>query len=424
MAQTPLIHVIAASYIESAKKDQFNGVVASTLLHVQDSPEKLRESLSELVRHGQITAVFSRLSVNMYIKRLPDRTIEEQLNLLGSEPLNAICLYPTALAVRDRSDVSAWQERPFSQALLLAEPQLAFRAFDMGALERYVSDPRYIVKFEDYMGWMSISDDFFSDGQHPERDKVSLQTFGLGFDDQRSPYIIVYLRYLAGLSANHQQYWKSYLVDSDVRMAEPYYRSSIEGQFWNNHSVRHAIMQEISLIRELTVAIWGRSLFRDVPDESVPIGLTSFLRPTTENFNQFVMSLDKLLSESIDSTFFEGEISFETETKRSDGKFIIQRKGTLTLLEEWLAKEIVWSDMDGFRKVIIKPLRTVRRSRQTPAHAFTKNNFSVEYHDRRKHILWAVYNSLSNIRRTFARHPRACDIEVPDWLDNGRIDVF
>ena len=30
------------------------------------------------------------------------------------------------------------------------------------------------------MGTMSIANDFFTDAQHPERDKVSLQTFGLG----------------------------------------------------------------------------------------------------------------------------------------------------------------------------------------------------------------------------------------------------
>ena len=153
-----------------------------------------------------------------------------------------------------------------------------------------------------------------TDAQHPERDKVSLQTFGLGFDEQRNPYVIVYLRYLAGLSAEHQQYWNSYLASGDVRMSEPYFRSSIEGKFWANRSVRHAIAEEMRLIRALTEAIWGRSLFRAPPEGDIPIGLTSFLRPTAENFNRFVMALDKLLSESIDVKFFEGKVPLETET--------------------------------------------------------------------------------------------------------------
>ena len=276
--------------------------------------------------------MFSRWSVNIHIKRLPDIPIEEQLKLLIDEPLETFCLYPAASVVQARVDLSEWQDRPFSKALLLAEPQLSFRAFDMGALERYVADPRYIVHFEDYMGTMSVADDFFVDERHPERDKVSLQTFGLGFDEQRNPYTIVYLRYLAGLSAEHQQYWNSCLANGDVHLSEPYFRSSIKGEFWTNRSVRYAIVEEMRLVRALTEAIWGRSLFRVSSEGDVPIGLSSFLRPTAENFNRFVMALDKLLSDSIDVKFFEGKVPLETETTRPDGRIVVQNKGTLTSL--------------------------------------------------------------------------------------------
>lgn len=424
MADTSLMLAITESFIGSAKRDDFNGIVASALLGLQANPEKLRSELSALIQDGQITAVFSRLSVNMHIKRFQDLPIGEQLKLLTNEPLEAFCLYPAGPAVQARVDLSAWQDRPFSKALLLAEPQLSFRAFDMGALERYIADPRYIVHFADYMGEMSITDDYFTDAQHPERDKVSLQTFGLGFDDQRNPYAIVYLRYLARLSAEHQQYWNSYLVGSDVRMSEPYCRSSIEGKFWINQSVRYAIVEEMRLIRALTESIWDRSLFRAPPEGDVPIGLTSFLRPTTENFNRFVMALDKLLSDSIDVKFFDGRVPLETETLRPDGKIVVQKKGTLKLLEEWLLQEITWDDPDAFRKLVIQPLREVRRLRQTPAHTFTKDAYSTEYHMKRKKLLWDAFNSLSNIRATLAKHPRAYQIQIPDWLDDGHIDVF
>ena len=424
MTDALLLDAIVNPFIESAKRDGFNGVQASSLLRVQPNPENLRASLSAFIQDGQITAVFSRLSVNMHIKRFPDPPVEEQLKLLIDEPLGAFCLYPTASVVEARVDLSAWRDRPFSKSLLLAEAQLSFRAFDMGALERYVADPRYDVHFEDYMGRMSVTNEFFGDAHHPERDKVSLQSFGLGFDDQRNPYVIVYLRYLAGLSADHQQYWNSYLSGEDVGMSEPYFRSTIEGEFWTNRTVRRAIVEEMRLIRALTEAIWGRSLFRDPPEGSIPIGLTTFLRPTAENFNRFVMALDKLLSESIDAKFFEGKVPLETETPRSDGKIVVQKRGTLVLLEEWLLQEIIWSDPVAFREVIIQPLREVRRLRQKPAHTFTPDTFSAEYNTKRKQLLWSVFNSLSNIRATFARHPSAGHIRIPDWLDNGRIDVF
>ena len=424
MAETLLLSAIAIAFIESAKRDGFNGVVASALLTLQADPEKLRAELSSLVQDSHITAVFARVSANMHIKRLPDLAIETQLKFLADEPLQEFCLYPAASAVEARVDLSAWQDRPFSKALLLAEPQLSFRAFDMGALERYVADPRYVVHFVDYMGRMSVTDNYFTNAQHPERDKVSLQTFGLGFDDQHNPYVIVYLRYLAKLSAEHQQYWNSYLAGGDVRVSAPYFHSSIKGEFWTNRSVRYAIIEEMRLIRSLTEAIWGHSLFHPPPEGDVPIGLTSFLRPTTENFNRFVMALDKLLSENIDVKFFDGKISREIETLRADGKIIVKPKGTLTLLEEWLLREITWSDLDAFREVVIKPLRNVRRLRQTPAHAFTKDTFSGEYYDTRKQLLCDVFNSLSNIRATLAKHSRARHIQVPDWLNKDRIDVF
>jgi hypothetical protein len=424
MSADKLLEAIASSYISSAQRDGYNGLVASNLLRIQENQEHLKTAIAELIQDAKITAVFSRTEVNMHIKRFPDLTIQKQLELLQSEKLNSFCLYPTATEIRHRVDLSAWHDRPFSKALLLAEPQLAFRAFEMGALERYVADPRYSIHFADYMGEMSISDEYYRDEQHPERDKIGLQTFGLGFDADRVPYTIVYLRYLAGLSAEHQQYWNSFLAVGDVRMSKPYFQSSIEGQFWKNRSVRYAIAEEMRLIRELSEAIWGQSLFRTPATGDVPIGLTSFLRPTAENFNRFVMALDKLLSEGIEPSFFKGKCELESEEIRPDGKTVAIRKGTIALLEEWLLREIVWDNPEKFREVVILPLRNIRRMRQTPAHAFTSNDFSTEYYEKRKRLLWDVFNSLSNIRATFARHPQGQHVKIPDWLDGEKIDVF
>lgn len=414
---------VTCAFIGSAERDGFNGTVASSLLRIVKDPEHLRGEIAALIDADRITAVFARTSLNIHIKRLPDLPKSTQLKLLGTEALNTICLYPSASEVEKRVDLSKWHYRPFSKALLLAEPQLNYRAFDMGALERYVADPRYVFEFDDYMGWMSVSNDYFRDDEHPERDKISLQTFGLGFDAQRIPHIIVFLRYLAGLSPEHQQYWQSYLASGDIRMCKPYYQSSIDGEWWENRSIRYAICEELRLIRALSKAIWGQSLFRET-DSGIPIGLSSFLRPTNENFNRFVMALDKMLSESIDYSFFEGKCTIETEAVRSDGKIVVTRKGTLSLLQEWLLKEISWDDPDAFLEIVVKPLRRIRRLRQAPAHRFITDNFSLEFYESRKQLLGEVLNSLSNIRATFAKHPRSKNIDIPDWLDSGVIDVF
>jgi hypothetical protein len=94
------------------------------------------------------------------------------------------------------------------------------------------------------------------------------------------------------------------------------------------------------------------------------------------------------------------------------------------LLEEWLIKDIVWNDPAAFRKVVIQPLREIRSLRQTPARTFTPDAFSGDYYKKRKGCLWSIFNSLSNIRGTFAKHPSATHIKIPEWLDEGSIDVF
>ena len=104
MTDVPLLDAIVNPFIEGAKRDDFNGIGASALLRLQPNPETLRASLSALVRDGQVTAVFSRLSVNIHIKRFPDHPVEEQLKLLIDEPLEAFCLYPTASVVGPRVD--------------------------------------------------------------------------------------------------------------------------------------------------------------------------------------------------------------------------------------------------------------------------------------------------------------------------------
>src|SRR5207244_496170 len=113
----------------------------------------------------------------------------------------------------------------------------------------------------------------------------SIQSFGLGFDEQSRPVVVAFYRYLANLTPEHQQYWNSFRTFGISTICRQYYQSSILGQFWENRSVRYAIQEEMRLINELTTAILGRSLFRLTPDSDSDIDLTNFLRPTSENFD-------------------------------------------------------------------------------------------------------------------------------------------
>lgn len=419
-----LLAAITHKFLTSAETNSFNGLRADLLLKIEADPLEIKSQLKHLTREQRITCVFVATQINMHIKRFPDLSVEDQLDYLDAESLEETCLYPTAATIQSSFDVSSWSDRPYSQELLIAEPQLSFRAFDLGALERYTSDPRYIVHFADYMGRMSIGDMSFENERYPERDKVSLQTFGLGFSSERAPYVVVFLRYLANLSPEHQQYWKSFETDEAVMMCRQYRQSAIEGTFWKNRSIRYAIVTEIELINSPSTAVWDAPIFRTTPKEDIPIGLTFFLRPTSENYHRFVMAMDKLLSENINAKFFEGKLPLEIEKARKDGKVIITRKSTIALLEEWLLAQIEWEDNKKASELIIGPFRRVRKERQKPAHEFTIDRFSVDYRQKRERLLWEVFNSLSNIRRALTSHPNAQSINVPSWLDEDEIDVF
>lgn len=169
----------------------------------------------------------------------------------------------------------------------------------------------------------------------PERDKVFLETFGIGYDELDHRAAVVYLRYLSDLSPEHQQYWNTFIVSGLVKLHPDYYRGTYLGEWSLNGSFFGAILEEIKLINQLTTGIFGEALFRTEHNEERPLGLTLFLRPTLRNFNIFVLAMDKILSDNINQEFFKGQVALEFETERPDGKVVVARKGTLTLLEDW-----------------------------------------------------------------------------------------
>ena len=80
-----------------------------------------------------------------------------------------------------------------------------------------------------------------------------------------------------------------------------------------------------------------------------------------------MVTLDRMLADNISLDFFRGEVEATEWIERKDGTAVVQQKGTIKMLEEWLhgrftAKEpsLVAVIFDGFRKV--------RKDRQKPAH--------------------------------------------------------
>ena len=264
-------------YLDSARLDHFNGLRADLACSEANGDADVLHSIERLISNDQLDAVFSVRDSNPHIKRLPILDKQKQIELLQKEPLDTFCLYPSSSRLSEVVGPTEFADRPFSRLMLLGAAQLDFHSFEMAALSRYMSDPRFSVKFFDYMGDMSIKDEYYLSPNFSDRDKISIQTFGIGFDKNQIPYLVVFNRYLSNLTAEHQQYWNSYRCSQRVPMCYQYYQSSVVGEWWENRSVRFAVQEEMRLINQMSAAIWSKPFFNRLIDESLPVGLTAFL---------------------------------------------------------------------------------------------------------------------------------------------------
>lgn len=415
--------VVFSAFIDSGMRGSFNGIRAEQALAMCGYAADDREPILALTAAGRIDCVFERSQGNPHIRRLPPLDVAKQIEWAAGEPLATFCLYPTADVLRENIGPEVYRNEPFSRALMLGEAQLRYVAFDLAVLGRYRADPRYRLTFEDYVGQMSISNDAYEDVSVLERDKISVQSFGLGLDEEAIPCIVAFYRYLANLTPEHQQYWNSFAAARPVQMCDPYYRSAIVGEFWNNRSVRNAISVEMRLINELAEKVAGRPLFRQLLTKELPFDLSAFLVPSSENYDHFVHAWDKLLSDNLSKGFFAGLVPLEREEKRSDGRIVVVPKGTLALLREWLGTSLAVRGANEVIERIMAPLEQVRKERQGPAHRFAANRFSKDFHEQRRATLWSIFECLTTLRDAMTAMPGAEGIAAPDWLD-GEIDVL
>ena len=73
---------------------------------------------------------------------------------------------------------------------------------------------------------------------------------------------------------------------------------------------------------------------------------------------------------------------------------------------------------------ILGPLQTIRRERQAPAHRFQTNQFSKDFHLKRRDTLWSIFQALTVLREVMSRFPATRGMPAPDWLRDEGIDVF
>jgi hypothetical protein len=424
-AGSPGSRLVEIVYDHFAKSRDFNGILLTRLARqLKVGPETLKRRLQRPLSQGRIALAFESSSGNPHIKRLPDLPIEVQISKMVREDASGICVYPSSTIAAARVG-NAFGDRPYTRRLAMAEPQLCRVFFDLPVLERYFRDPRYRCWFGDSAGKISIGDKAYESAETRERDKVSIQTFGIGYTQKRQRVVAVFLRYLSDLSAEHQRHWSAHEVSEECTMNSDYERATIWGIWPGNYSVYKAFIQEQVEINRLCELIRKPHLFKQTYEgDKRPISFCSMLRPTRAYFDDFVHVLDKMISDNIDKGSFSGDIPTEEENQRKGGSIEVRQLGTLTLLERWLKHHYRTRDGEDVSAETVAPFRKIRKSRQPVAHAIRKDEFDPSLPGKQDDLLEEVKNGLTRLRWILSSHPDASTHRPPEWLDSGRIVIY
>ena len=207
-------------------------------------------------------------------------------------------------------------------------------------------------------------------------------------------------------------------------MLKEYYTNTIEGNWTTSYSIFSAFIEEHRLINEISNTFSTESLFnKTFENEKRPKEFTFFFMPTLENYHKFISLLDKMLSDNINRKFFDGKIELYELEELSSGQVERKNKGTLRLLEEWIRENYNHPENQLFID-IFKPIKKVRKERQSPAHKISDNHYDKKLNKKQIELLVEVYKSLKLLRMIFEQHPESNKIEIPEWLIEGNIKIF
>lgn len=399
----------------------FNGLPTDTLLRNSDRRAVTR-SIMRLVVNGSVSVEFGDRHPNPHIKAFDEEPTDTILAKARSRGLSGTCLYPSRRVLAKSVDAAEYATRPFSRALALGEPQLGVRYFDPIVLETYRNDPRFHYKCDDVGGRFAAKWEDSAKGHLERSDEVFIEDFGFAYSDRLDRSVAAFLRYLSRLGPKHQQLWQAHELPASSWKPHPGWWAMAMGEFPRRVSVFNAFLGELRVANEMCEAIGWPPLYReDFATKERPAGLAFLLRPTLGAFNSFVHLLDKMMSENLSLDFFRTQgLSLEGERQGRDGKTRAERRGTISLLEEWLLNVFRAADESPLRRAV-EVFREVRAGRQKPAHGIDDDRYDPDFYTQQRALMERAYGTVRVIRLVLACHPGARNVKIPQSLANGDI---
>ena len=298
----------------------------------------------------------------------------------------------------------------------MGAPQLTLLSFELTVLEKYRNDPRFHYTTNDVSG--QIATRSADESEMSEPDRIFLQTLGFSFDQDLNRAVAVFLWYLANLTPEHQTIWNTNRFGDEYKCHPDYWRASM-GEWPEGISVFQAFLREIAEINTICQTIGYPKLFRtEFEDYDRPRRFGFLLRPTRQEYHDFVLVLDNLMAGNLNHDFFRKALELTTETDLGDGRIRVRDKGTIELLEEWLVKMYRMDDPSPLEE-IASAFRRVRRVRQRPAHAIDSDEFDQSYLTMQRELMGESLGAFESIRYILSQHPLAYDYKPKyrreDW---------
>lgn len=423
ISKNVVLIVVTRHYLKSPN---FNGISAIDLATAVKTPwPALIEPLRTLVMNDQVGILGEGTDIDTHVLRMGFPSREMQLAQLDRPPSPHTCIYPRLKHLAKVVDPAKYADRPYRLALALGEPQLAYRVFDLSVLEEYRKNPRYRYWTNDTGGQICINGERRIDASAGEAAQVLLPTFGFAYDAAQIRAVAVLLHYLAALTPKHQNIWKDKEIKGTFELYPDYFGTTILGNPPEGASIFAAVVAEIKLINELARAMGRPELFHEhyEPDgEDRVRDFTCLVRPTAAGFNEFVRTLDWLLSESINREFFRTDVPSETGAGRVAGHVTVHEKGALEMLVDWGARTFLPSQLDRWLQAC-RAIRKVRSLRQRPEQVPDEHAFDQSYVKKQRELAISAYKSLHVLREMMSQHPAASSarLSVPKWMRNGRV---
>ena len=385
----------------------FNG------LHIHGSAAAAtRRPAVELIEAGLLQVMTGADYMNVHIRPWPSRrTKEDQIH--DVQKLNSadygVCLYPTAAGMKGVRLPNRFSGRPYARAMARGKGTLELAYFQFDVLEQYRNDSRFRFGFGDAGASMGLSDEAFEHEDVFERDHVGLSHIGFAYDlnnydpdDPNSPIVrrvAVFYCDLVSLTPEHQRRWETYQVDGAGLDPHPLWWNSQMGHWPDAVGPFTRLFMELANLNELSSLAFGQNMFRTTER---PADLGWLLRSSQREWDEFVMQLDKVLSDNLRPRFFD---SAGVAEFGEDG----QRIATLNRLQRFM--EGGGASEEEARK-LLGPLREVRKSRQGPAHAIRRNITDRTFIHRQIALLRDITGAMGALRHWLATHP-----DCKEWQD-------